>query len=86
MDAVKERSGEYWIDVNAITGPDHEGYVAKVVVVKLPEMREIFRGEFPAGEFPAGSPPRARCKAMLAAALASGQHAVRMEQCRLSRS
>ncbi|MBA3597050.1 MAG: hypothetical protein H0W40_06700 [Methylibium sp.] len=81
MDALKERSGEYWIDVNAVADPDCDSYVAKVVVTRLPEMLEIFRGEFPAGGL-----PRARRKDVLAAALASGQHAVRMEQCRLSRS
>ncbi|MBA2721452.1 MAG: hypothetical protein H0U56_00835 [Methylibium sp.] len=80
MTPANEASGEYWIDVNTVTDPERDCYVAKVVVTHLPEMREIFRGEFPASGL-----PRARRKDVLAAALASGQHAVRMEQCRLIR-
>lgn len=79
MNPADEASGEYWIDVNTVTDPERDSYVAKVVVTHLPEMREVFRGEFPASGL-----PRAR-KDVLAAALASGQHAVRMEQCRLKR-
>lgn len=70
-------ASEYWIDVNAVADPVRDCYVATVVVRGLPDMREVFREEFPAGRL-RQTPPRD----VFAAALARGQRAVRLEQCR----
>jgi hypothetical protein len=80
MDEHEPEPGEYWIDVDTITDPQRDCCVARVIVRRLPEMCEIYRGEFPAGQG-----QRARPEEVRAAAFASGQQAVRMEQCRLSR-
>lgn len=74
---MHDDAAEYWINVNAVSDPVHNCYVATVVVLRLPEMREVFRDEFATGSL-CKTPPRD----VLAAALASGQRAVRREQCR----
>lgn len=75
-----EDGGEYRIDVATVADPVRDCYVATVVVLRLPDMQEVFREEFATAGL-----QRARPRDLLAAALTSGQQAVRREQCRQGR-
>ena len=72
--AAAADSGEYLIDVGAAADTQLGVFLARVVVRHLPDLREVFRSEFPAGRL---STTRRHD------ALARGQEAVREEQCRL---
>ena len=76
--AAAADSGEYLIDVGATADTQLGVLLARVVVRHLPDLREVFRSEFPAGRL-----STTRRHDALAAALARGQEAVREEQCRL---
>ena len=72
--AAAADSGEYLIDVGATADTQLGVFLAHVVVRHLPDLREVFRSEFPVGRL---STTRRHD------ALARGQEAVREEQCRL---